>query len=1051
MPLPKAGVQLVAEGASQYFADLQRGDKALAAFGGSARTSAGSVNAFGDAASKNAARVASLSDKLSFQGRQLGILQRSLEATKARYGENSVQAQRQQLAVDRLTASIGHTEDQLRRYQDATDDAGKASGRFREVAVGALREVGGAAVNFAQEALQGFASWIGQALRGAGEYERAMNVLREQSGATDEEMQQVRDTAKALGADLTLPGVSAATAGEEMLELSKGGLALNDAMSAAKGTLQLVAAAETDVTTAANITTGALAAFGLAGDQAVRVADLLTNSANESRIGIVDLGQGFQQAAFRFASAGQGVDDLTAALTILTKVGLSGSDAGTALQNAIGRLQAPTDQAAKLMHNLGINVYDANGNMLPMRDIIAVINRGMSGMTQQERNAALSTIFLSDGMKAMIPLLAAGADGFDEMKAKVNKGGSAARMAQAQMQGLLGSAEGLTSALETLALEGLEPILPLLSALLTSIASAAGSFSGKLSPAVSGAIVFFGDVAGVISDALVPALVAATAAAIAYAIANAQTIGIALALVLQRIILMTQALIANAAAALVATAPLIVLAAAVGGAVLIYQQLGEKVADATTKLLESRQWWNASADTLDRLAASSQDVQDKFAAHRATIEQLRQQIQGEVEDLGKRDAAGLVSDEQRAAELARINQHREALQAVTDATNREIDALLQQQAAAFTASQQTQILGDAIGELPPKIQLTEEELQKLAEEFNKILMEGASALGELATTHATFLNQIAEKQGEHEEAMRILLAEKEQAKTDEQKRQIDLRIEQEQKGYQESLANQAKTYAEQAAAQRQALGEQLLAYIENQRQMGNISDEKAAEIRETTIQHFGVMRDSAAALFGEMAQSVDRFAQDAGASADSVASDWVRIEDRAVSLREKANALKDQYVMEIVADIDKPGANLDDIRKRLADIPRRVETEIVITERRRRVEDTSGTRDLGTLGTRASGGPVAALTPYLVGERGRELFIPKTDGFIVNAGDTQRLIRALAEPARYSPVAPPPAAPTMSQQITNTYAPSYPMTVYTNMTTAAIQQSYALQRALYPA
>ena len=57
-------------------------------------------------------------------------------------------------------------------------------------------------------------------------------------------------------------------------------------MAAAKGTLQLAAAAETDVATAANITTGALQAFGLAGSQAGMVADILANAANISRASI---------------------------------------------------------------------------------------------------------------------------------------------------------------------------------------------------------------------------------------------------------------------------------------------------------------------------------------------------------------------------------------------------------------------------------------------------------------------------------------------------------------------------------------------------------------------------------------------------------------------------------------------------------------------------------------------------------------------------------------------------------------------------------------------
>lgn len=41
---------------------------------------------------------------------------------------------------------------------------------------------------------------------------------------------------------------------------------------------------------------------------------------------------------------------------------------------------------------------------------------------------------------------------------------------------------------------------------------------------------------------------------------------------------------------------------------------------------------------------------------------------------------------------------------------------------------------------------------------------------------------------------------------------------------------------------------------------------------------------------------------------------------------------------------------------------------------------------------RASGGPVSANTPYIVGEQGKELFWPTTSGHILNNSDTQRLL-----------------------------------------------------------
>jgi hypothetical protein len=46
---------------------------------------------------------------------------------------------------------------------------------------------------------------------------------------------------------------------------------------------------------------------------------------------------------------------------------------------------------------------------------------------------------------------------------------------------------------------------------------------------------------------------------------------------------------------------------------------------------------------------------------------------------------------------------------------------------------------------------------------------------------------------------------------------------------------------------------------------------------------------------------------------------------------------------------------------------------------------------------RAIGGPVGGGRTYMVNERGRELFTPNSNGFIMNAGDTQALLQGVSQ------------------------------------------------------
>lgn len=351
---------------------------------------------------------------------------------------------------------------------------GDAVGAFGQVVTGALREIGALATQALADAGRAAAGFLKDSIGQAGDVEQTLAVLGATSGATAEELKAVSDKATELGADLTLPATSAAEAAEVMLELSKAGFSVQEAMDAAKGSLQLAAAAQVDGATAATIMAGAINAFELSASDAAHVADLLAGGANASSASMTDLSAGLQQAGFAMHNTGQSIDDTVTALAALTNVGLTGSDAGTALKNAMMRLQNPTEKAAKLMASMGLSAYDSQGNMKPFPQLLDEINAATAGMTNEQRDAALGTIFLSDGMKAMIPLLNLGSDGFAALRGQVAVAGSAADVAGAQMQGWNGAMAGLQSQVETLQLVIGQQLLPVLTPLVQKFAEGVG-------------------------------------------------------------------------------------------------------------------------------------------------------------------------------------------------------------------------------------------------------------------------------------------------------------------------------------------------------------------------------------------------------------------------------------------------------------------------------------------------------------------------------------------------------------------------------------------------
>ncbi len=309
------------------------------------------------------------------------------------------------------------------------------------------------------------------------EFEQSLNVLKTVSGATDEEMKKLSDTSRALGADLTLPGTSAADAADAMAELAKAGLNVNEILDASRGVLQLSIAGQMSNAEAAKITANALNAFSLEGTEAARVADLLAAAALASTAEVKEMADSLQMSTAVAAMSGMKIEELVASIALMSNAGIQGSDAGTSIKQMLLSLQTPTQKSSDLMRDLGINVYDAAGNMKSMREIIQIFSTQLRGLTEQQRNYALGTIFGSDATRAANILLMGGVDAYDKMSASVNKTGAAAGLAASMMEGLTGSVENIKSAFETASIAAIEPFKDDIKVMLDFVAKAINAFA----------------------------------------------------------------------------------------------------------------------------------------------------------------------------------------------------------------------------------------------------------------------------------------------------------------------------------------------------------------------------------------------------------------------------------------------------------------------------------------------------------------------------------------------------------------------------------------------
>ncbi|ORJ99877.1 phage tail tape measure protein [Prescottella equi] len=329
------------------------------------------------------------------------------------------------------------------------------------------------------------------------DYTNTLNTMKAVSQATAAEMAQIGERAKQLGNDASLPNTSAADAAMAMTELAKGGFTVQQSMDAAKGTLQLAAAAQIDAASAATVQSQALQAFSLDASNAAHVADVLANVSNASAGEMTDFAQGLQQAGTVANGFGVSIEDTSATLGMLANAGIQGSDAGTLLKTSLLALTDQGNPAQGAIEELGLTVYDTTGKFVGMRSLLEQLKTASGKMTEEQYQAATATLFGSDAMRLASIAAKDGLASWDAMRGAIDRQGAAAEVAAAKTQGLPGALASVQNSAETLALE----LYDLIDGPLESFAKGAAEKITAVTPSIIGGLETAGSAVGDLGSA----------------------------------------------------------------------------------------------------------------------------------------------------------------------------------------------------------------------------------------------------------------------------------------------------------------------------------------------------------------------------------------------------------------------------------------------------------------------------------------------------------------------------------------------------------------------
>lgn len=351
----------------------------------------------------------------------------------------------------------------------------------------ALREAKGSTTNFSQSAIKGIASarkavtgaalgmgtalvaFAGSSLKTGLEFDSSMSQvaatmgmtmddLSDSSSQASKDFQRLRDFAQEMGAKTAF---SATQAADALNYMALAGYDTDTSISMLPNVLNLAAAGGIDLASASDMVTDAQTALGLTLDETTEMVDKMAKASSKSNTSVAQLGEAFLTVGGTAKDLKGGTTELSQVLGILADNGIKGSEGGTALRNVILALEAPTDQARKAMEELGLQVFDSEGNMRSMKDIFSDLNGVLGNMTQGEKTEVLNTIFNKVDLKSVNALLGTNVDRWDELSAAIDDSrGSAEAMADVKLNNLSGDITLLKSAFEGLQIKVSDELAP---------------------------------------------------------------------------------------------------------------------------------------------------------------------------------------------------------------------------------------------------------------------------------------------------------------------------------------------------------------------------------------------------------------------------------------------------------------------------------------------------------------------------------------------------------------------------------------------------------------
>lgn len=298
---------------------------------------------------------------------------------------------------------------------------------------------------------------------------------------------------------------SAEEAAESYFFLASAGLDAEQSIAALPKVAAFAQAGMFDMATATDLLTDAQSALGLTSEDTAEnlanmsnLGDVLVKANTLANASVSQFSEALtNKAAASMRSLNIATEEGVAVLAVFADQGIKGSQAGTTFNATIRGLTNGVQRNASEFQRLGVEVFNSEGEMNNMADIVADLEGALSGMSVEQQRAQLTALGFTEETLAGTLALLGNSEAIREYESELrNAGGTVDEVAGKQLETFSAQLDLLKSQFADVGIEVGSTLVPILLELMQELAPVLGTIGDAVADAFVALAPVIQDLAG---------------------------------------------------------------------------------------------------------------------------------------------------------------------------------------------------------------------------------------------------------------------------------------------------------------------------------------------------------------------------------------------------------------------------------------------------------------------------------------------------------------------------------------------------------------------------